>query len=132
VARILLVEDEESSVRALEYYFERAGHQVATAAQAQEAIERADELHPEILLTDLFLADREGGAKVARELSARDPSLRVIVMTGLPVAEAERQLEGTPVFRICLKPLRLTELGTTIEAALIDARGDPATGAGGG
>jgi DNA-binding NtrC family response regulator len=130
VARILLVEDEESSVRALEHYFEGAGHEVASVTQAREAIERAGEFSPQILLTDLFLADREGGARVARELTDRDPELKVIVMTGLPAAEAERQLDGTPVFRICLKPLRLVELNATVEAALAEARAGDGADAG--
>lgn len=121
MARILLVEDEENSVRALEHFLARSGHQVLTADRAREAIDRAGAFAPQVVLTDLFLADREGGAAVARELSAHDPKLRVIVMTGLPAAEAERQLAGTPVFRICLKPLRLTDIGEAIETALADA-----------
>lgn len=118
MGRILIVEDEEHSVRALENFLEDAGHSIVSAAQAREAIARAPELEPQVLLTDLFLADREGGAAVARILTDRDPSLKVIVMTGLPETEAERQMEGIPVFEVCLKPLRLTAVAAAVEAAL--------------
>ncbi len=122
MARILLVEDEESSVRALEHFLERAGHEVACAASTREAIARGEEISPQLLLTDLHLADHEGGATVARELTARDPHLQVIVMTGQPEMEAERQLDGMPIFHIFFKPLRLAELGATVEAALAASR----------
>ena len=116
MGRILLVEDEEHSVRALERYLEEAGHRLATAARAVEALERALDLEPEVLVTDLFLADHEGGATVARKLTARDPSLQVIVMTGLftddePTDEVE--VEG-----FLVKPFSLGVLAHAVHRAL--------------
>jgi DNA-binding NtrC family response regulator len=121
MARILLVEDEENCVRALEYFLTQKGHEVVAAPRAREAIELAADFRPELLLTDLFLADEEGGAEVARQLLAADPGLPVIVMSGLPEPEIQRRIAGLTVFRVCTKPLRLTQVAEVIDQALAQA-----------
>lgn len=122
-ARILLVEDEENCVRALEYFLTESGYEVVAAPRAREAIELAAEFHPDVLLTDLFLADKEGGAEVARALLADDPGLRVIVISGLPEPEIRRRINGLPVFRVCTKPIRLAQVAEVIDQALSAATG---------
>ena len=120
-ARILLVEDEENCVRALKYFLTESGYQVAAALRAQEAIELAADFQPDVLLTDLFLADTEGGAEVARALLADDPDLRVIVISGLPEPEIHRRIAGLPIFRVCTKPIRLGQVAALIDQALATA-----------
>ncbi len=117
--RILLVEDEENCVRALEHFLsEVGGHEVMTAPRAQEAIEMARRLPPDVLLTDLFLANKEGGEEVARALIAAQPGLPVIVMSGLPEPEIHKRLGDVEVFRICPKPVRLAAIRQAIDDAL--------------
>lgn len=118
MARILLVEDEENSVRALKHFLTNEGHEVVAVPRAREAIERAADFRPDLLLTDLFLADEGGGAEVARALLDEDPGLPVIVMSGLPRPEIERRIAGLSVFRVCEKPLRLARIAETIGEAL--------------
>ncbi len=118
MARILLVEDEENCVRALEYFLgEVSGHEVLSAPRAREAIELGREHPPDVLLTDLFLANKEGGEEVARALIAARPDLPVIVMSGLPEPEIHRRLAEVEVFRVCPKPVRLA----AIRQAIVDA-----------
>jgi DNA-binding NtrC family response regulator len=121
-ARILLVEDEENCVRALEYFLSQSGYEVMAAPRAREAIELAAGFRPHVLLTDLFLADKEGGAEVARTLLEEDPDLPVIVISGLPEPEIHRRIAGLPVFRVCTKPLRLSKVAELVEKALAAAR----------
>jgi CheY-like chemotaxis protein len=118
MARILVVEDEPNCVRALEHFLTLQGHEVAAAPRAREAIDLAAGFRPDVLLTDLFLADEGGGAEVARALLAEDPALPVIVMSGLPEPEIHRRIAGLAVFRVCTKPLRLTQVVEAIGQAL--------------
>lgn len=118
MARILLVEDEEHCVRALEYFLNENGHRVAAAPRAREAIALAAEFEPDVLVTDLFLADKEGGSTVARTLQEEDPGLPVIVMSGLPEPEIRKRVDGIRVFRICTKPIRLQGIAEAIDEAL--------------
>lgn len=116
--RVLLVEDEEHCVRALEYFLTEQGHEVAAAPRAREAIDLAAQFRPDVLVTDLFLADKEGGSTVARTLQESDPELPVIVMSGLPEPEIRRRIDGVRVFRICTKPIRLQGIAAAIDEAL--------------
>lgn len=116
--RILLVEDEENCVRALEYFLTESGYEVVAVPRAREAIELATDFQPDVLLTDLFLADKEGGAEVARALLADDPQLPVIVISGLPEPEIRRRIAGLSVFRVCTKPIRLAQVAAVIGEAL--------------
>lgn len=122
-ARILLVEDEENCVRALEYFLSQNGYEVVAAPRAREAIELASGFRPDVLVTDLFLADKEGGAEVARVLLEEDPDLPVIVISGLPEPEIQRRIAGLPIFQVCTKPLRLSQVAEMVEKALAAVNG---------
>lgn len=105
-------------MRALEYFLTQNGYEVVAAPRAREAIELAAGFRPDILLTDLFLADKEGGAEVARTLLKEDPNLPVVVISGLPEPEIRRRIAGLPIFRVCTKPLRLSAVAQVVEEAL--------------
>lgn len=125
MARILLVEDEENCVRALEHFLSQRGYEVLAVPRAREALELAADFRPDVLLTDLFLADEAGGAEVARVLLDGDPELPVIVMSGLPEPEIQRRIAGLAVFRVCTKPLRLAQVAEVIGQAVGSGTGPP-------
>ena len=80
---ILIVED-EPSVRALaRSVLRRHGYKVYEAANGEEALALAAALNdpPDLLLTDLVMPGMTG-ADLARRLTARYPTLRVIYMSG--------------------------------------------------
>jgi len=123
MAKILIVEDEVNSAQALEFYFSDRGHRVRTATHAAEAIAAARELAPDVLLTDVLLVGESDGLAVARELRGGDPTLPVVVMSGLPEHEVRERARGVELFAICPKPLRLREIGATVETALASRGG---------
>jgi two-component system KDP operon response regulator KdpE len=57
---ILVVDDEAAIRRLIRLALERAGYAVSQAATAQEALNAADIDHPEVILLDLGLPDRDG------------------------------------------------------------------------
>lgn len=81
-ARVLVVDDEAAIRRLLRNTLERAGYGVVEAANAKEAIVRAGASHPDAILLDLGLPDRDGlglipllrgdGESVILVVSARD------------------------------------------------------------
>lgn len=122
MARILLVEDEDHSAEALEFYLTHCGHLVCRAARAEEALRDAPGFDPDVLLTDLMLRGDRDGVALARSLRERDPALAVVVMSGLPQREVERRAEGLGITHILAKPTRLATVGDAVAAALA-ARG---------
>jgi DNA-binding response OmpR family regulator len=124
MARILLVEDEDHSAEALEFYLTHGGHRVIRAACAEEALRAAPAFGPDLLLTDLVLRGDRDGIALARALRECDPAMAVVVMSGLPGREVERRAEGLEVARILAKPTRLATVGNAVSEALAARRTD--------
>lgn len=122
MARILIVEDEVHSARALECFLTSLDHEVKVANRADQALAVAASFDPEVVLTDLLLAGDRDGIVVARELSRREPSPCVILMSGLPRPEIEERAAGQPVYGIQTKPLRLARVREAIDQALWESR----------
>ena len=82
MARILIVEDSPTDVRVLTGMLERAGHQVSSAASAEDGIARARQELPDLILMDVIMPGTNG-FQATRTLS-RDPDtshIPVIICT---------------------------------------------------
>ncbi|WCJ58936.1 PAS domain S-box protein [Fontisphaera persica] len=83
---ILLVEDENLVRDLTAKSLRRLGYQVLSAAHAAEALQIFKQ-HPHpihLLLTDILLPDNFRGDRLAEQLQAMQPSLKVIFMSGFP------------------------------------------------
>lgn len=123
--RILLVEDDVDTRRALRELLERAGFEVVWAATAVAAIRSVVIEHPDLVLLDILLGpDPLTGIDVARFMSA-DKRLReipVIVMSAVPSEELHSRastnaFEGLRTM-IVEKPFDVGLLLTEIRAML--------------
>ncbi len=81
-AHILVVEDEPDIVDVIRYNLEQEGFTVTAAATGEEAIEKAVDLHPNLILLDLMLPGMDG-FDVCRTLKTEHEtsSLPVIMIT---------------------------------------------------
>ena len=71
--RILIVDDNEAFLDAARALLEREGQSiVGVATSSAEALGRAEELRPDVVLVDIVLAD-ESGFELVRRLVERDP-----------------------------------------------------------
>jgi two-component system phosphate regulon response regulator PhoB len=82
VARVLVVEDETDLASVLDYSLRQAGHAVQTTSSGKDALLRAAQWLPELILLDLMLPDM-GGAEVCRQLkrAASTRQIPVIMVT---------------------------------------------------
>jgi len=80
--RILCVDDEKDWRTVVETALKDAGHHVAIAADATEALAKADDFRPELLILDLNLAG-ESGIMLMKFLKANYPGLKVLLYTGM-------------------------------------------------
>ncbi len=76
---VFVVEDEESFVEALTISLEREGFRVEVARDGQEAVERFDEVRPDVVLLDVMLP-RRSGIDVCRDLRQRS-KVPIIMVT---------------------------------------------------
>ncbi len=92
MARVLIVDDQQSMREYLEELLRRAGHEPLLAASVPEALGRLqsiDQAQPELVITDVMLG-RQSGLEVLRQAMQRGPGA-VIVMTAYGTDEIKRE-----------------------------------------
>lgn len=80
MARILLVDDEESIRSSLAPYLQRSGHEVATAADGVLALEAVASWQPDLLVCDVMMPNLDGRS-VVRRLRENGDWTPVILLT---------------------------------------------------
>jgi two-component system, OmpR family, KDP operon response regulator KdpE len=121
--RVLVCDDEPQILRALRVVLREAGFEVAPAATAQEALDRAAVQAPDAAILDLVLPDGDG-IEVCRSL--REWSQMPIILLSAVGDEDEkvRALEAGADDYV-VKPFALTELLARIEAVMRRAPSAP-------
>jgi len=115
-ATVLVVEDEPSFVEALTIGLRREGFEVVVAVDGAEALERFDEVQPDIVLLDVMLP-RISGIDVCRQLRKRT-QIPIIMVTakGAEIDTVVGLEVGADDY--VTKPYRLRELVARMRAVL--------------
>src|SRR4051794_32928735 len=119
---VLVVEDEPSFVEALTIGLSREGFRVVAVGDGFEAVQRFDEVSPDIVLLDVMLP-RMSGIDVCRQLRRRT-QVPIIMVTakGAEIDTVVGLEVGADDY--ITKPYRLRELVARIRAVLRRAPGD--------
>ena len=115
--RILLVEDEPGAREGLADLLTILGYRVTAAAGAEEVAGMSPETPFDLVLSDLLLPDASG-ADLTRELKARWPEMRVILMSGYTEDDAVRRAVAAGAVRFLQKPFDMRTLAGEIRTAL--------------
>ena len=118
IARILIVEDERVVARDIRSCLESLGYSVlAIAISGSEAIEKAAELRPDIILMDIRLKGDIDGIDAARKIW-KEMQIPIIYSTGYSDRNTLERAKETAPFGYILKPVEERELYVAIETAL--------------
>jgi two-component system cell cycle response regulator CpdR len=113
MTRILLAEDDDSLRGFLARALERAGYQVRVCADGDAALEALDDGPYDLLLTDIVMPGVDG-IEVAREAAAREPTLRIMFITGF-AAVALQGGRTAPEAKLLSKPFHLKDLVAEVD-----------------
>ncbi len=91
--RVLLVEDHMDTARILSRLLKRSGHAVTVAHSIHEAIDAAERLPFDALLSSIHLPDGNG-MDLFRDLRRRSPGLLGVAMTSVDGLEADTREAG--------------------------------------
>jgi DNA-binding NtrC family response regulator len=80
--RVLFVEDEATVVSVMIRYLTAAGYEVQAVETIDAALRAYAESRPDIIVTDIFLAEGGDGFALIEEIRARDPELPIIAISG--------------------------------------------------
>lgn len=120
VARILLIDDDESLRRPLKTMLERAGHEVLPAANGPDGLRLWRERGGDLVITDIHMPGKNG-LETILEVRHHAPQARILAMSGgdrnarVDVLGAATLLGAV---RTILKPFTLTEMLQAVEEAL--------------
>ena len=84
MAKILIVDDDETILLVFRTYLSKAGHTVETAVDGEEALEKVSSFKPELVLLDINMP-KLSGFEVAKKLK-ENPETRnipIFIMTSL-------------------------------------------------
>jgi len=109
--RVLVVDDNLDAAEGLAMLLSLRGHQVATAYDGQDAIERAREMQPNVVLLDIGLP-RIDGFEVARRLREEHPArpMLLVALTGYGQERDRVRAREAGFDHHLLKPVRLEML----------------------
>ena len=115
--RVLLVDDEEDIRVGIsrKMDWESLGFTlVGEAENGQEALELAETLSPDVVLTDIKMPFLDG-LELCRILTGRLPAARFVVFSGFDDFEYAKQAIQMNVFEYILKPISASELSAVLE-----------------
>ena len=83
MARVLVVDDAVFMRKVVSDALNKGGHEViGEAANGQEAVDRFQELKPEVMTLDITMPEKDGLAAL-KEIIALDPAARVVMCSAL-------------------------------------------------
>jgi diguanylate cyclase (GGDEF)-like protein/PAS domain S-box-containing protein len=117
-ASILIIEDEHIVAMDIQNTLERNGYQVAGHAdRGEDAIKKAEELHPDLILMDISLKGEMDGIEAATQIRARF-DLPIIFLTALADQSTTKRARLAEPYGYLLKPFDERELVILIEMAI--------------
>lgn len=111
--KILIVDDQKGVRRLLEELFKKDGWEVQLAADGKEAVERAEEFLPDIILMDMKMPNMNG-LEASRIILEKFSDLDIIMMTAYGEMDIVEEALDTGVKRCITKPFDIINLRDTI------------------
>ena len=115
--RVLVVDDDADILTAIQTAMVDAGAQVDTAADGNQAVSKATETDPDLIVLDLMLPKRSGFLVAEKLKSGKDKGEkpRVIMITGNPGQRHRTYADRIGVEAYFTKPFRMDRLVESAE-----------------
>ncbi len=121
-SRIMLVDDEPDQVEMYSYALEEAGFLVVAANTGAQAVARARDLHPDLIVLDVRLPDMTGwDVCAALKTDPRTEHIPVIVLTAAATATLAMDAANAGCAAYLLKPCYPDQLTASIRSVLATA-----------
>lgn len=124
MADIMVVEDDEQLNEVLCYNLTKAGYQVHPVFDGEEAVQRLEQMAPDLLLLDIMLPGRTGW-EVCQHISEREDlkSLPVVIFTAKSAREDFDRARKFPNFAgYFVKPYATPDVMRHVEKILSESR----------
>lgn len=117
IARILVVDDDETMAKTLTRALRSQGHDCESALTPEQGLSMVHENRYDLVLTDLVMPGIDG-ISLVRSIKSYDPNIPIILMTGFASVDNAVEAMKAGAFHYLTKPVRLHELQIFVEKAL--------------
>jgi DNA-binding response OmpR family regulator len=119
--RIIVIDDDGVTRLVLSAALRDAGYEVAEYSDGAEGLAAFIQRPADLVITDLVMP-QQGGLQTVRELRAADPTVRILVVSGVTGASAEhlRTAVRLGADRVLPKPVNLGELVAMVAGLLAE------------
>lgn len=108
--RILVIDDEQSISDLIREALTKFGYAVETASNGRQGLERLQDASFDLIVTDMYMPDMDGGCIIRHVRGSSRPYTPVIGISGTPW-----RLEGTDCDAVLPKPFPLQTLVDTVK-----------------
>ena len=115
--KILVIDDDDSGRDALTRLLRSVGYNVTSAATGEIALDLIDSEHYQVIVSDLFLPDKNG-FDILQHVQKVSPATEVIVVTGYASAQTAVRAMKEGAFDYITKPIDFEELKIVVIKAL--------------
>ncbi len=126
MAKLLVVDDEQSIRESIRMFLSEKGHMIHTASTLKEAITVFQELTPEVVILDIRLPDGSGLAALS-QMYAFNPLSKIIMITAFQDMETTIEAMKKGAYDYIHKPLDADELEKAVDDAIANHREDTKT-----
>jgi len=115
--RIMVVDDDESLRRVTQLQLERAGHDVVTAGNGEQALALIESAAPALVITDLKMPGFSG-LDLLRKIHQSSPHIAVLMMTAFGTVQTAVEAMKAGAYDYITKPIDYEELVLLVNRAM--------------
>lgn len=117
IPKILIIDDDASLRRVLEYNLQEAGYHVVTASDGEEGLRLFTEETPELVITDMKMPGMDG-MQVLKGVKERSPDALVVMITAFGTVDIAVEAMKAGAYDYITKPFNRDELRLIVAKAL--------------
>jgi two-component system response regulator VicR len=115
--RILICEDERDTQESLKRLLQRKDYEVFGVYDGKDAIDKAKELYPDLILLDIRMPKIDG-LEVAREIRKTNKTAKIIIVTAFASPQIEQEASRYDISDYIVKPAAPEDIVRVVEQAL--------------
>lgn len=115
--QILIIEDEDSQRRVLEYNLQQEGYKVYTVSSAEEGLEFFKNISVDVVISDIKMPQMDG-IELLSEIKRLYPEMQVILITAYATIDSAVEAMKLGAYDYIRKPINRDELKIAIRKAI--------------
>lgn len=116
-AKILVIDDDTSLRRVLEYNLQEEGYEIQTASSGEEGLYLFGQAQPDLVITDMKMPGMDG-LMVLKSIKERSPGALVVIMTAFGTIDIAVDAMKAGAYDYITKPFNRDALKLTVKKAL--------------